>query len=218
MIVTEDWLYKVGEAVWGEVRRFYMPDSCVLASRVLVSVLQHLGIEDVDGIGVACEIFNDAATAHILEHDCMGRDQECVDWFNANGAGISAIGRHPAIEGWTGHVAVLVEKQWLVDLTMSQASAPQFGINLDEQSFVVAGPLIPAWCSGGTVMVIQTDVGFLMHYVAFPKDHGWRPSPDWRTGYGEHDELVRGALDRLAGNQPVYSNELLLVHELIGRI
>lgn len=162
------------------LRRFWNPDSCIASTRDAVDALHCFRLR-AEPLSVRTMVFNQPAWTEIVVRDRFPQSKaEREEWFGPVGGHSLGIGYgadDPS--GWPGHLVVLVENRWIVDLTLPQANRPA--------KWVVLTPLVfeaePALLEGKTRQVMQVNDCVVIYERAKRGDmqaEGWRTAKDWR--------------------------------------
>jgi len=106
--------------------------SCIESTAAALDVLRAGGLL-VHVLAVTVLVFN-AAGWWLHERGVMpgGSAVDMAVWTlqGAWSVGIGTLTDLPSPGSYGGHLVALVEKRWLLDLAIDQASAPEFGVNL----------------------------------------------------------------------------------------
>jgi hypothetical protein len=151
----------------------YRPDCCILASKLVVDVLSYFG-KEARPLMVRVFIAN-APLVKRFEAGNPPKDQEELRQA-AKEDGSHSIGLgYGYTEGkWSGHLVIVCEGEML-DLTLTQANRPAQGIHLEP----VLVPVSEDFLAGKTSLVLTINET-LVKYHAFPNDHSYQDSPDWK--------------------------------------
>ena len=111
--------------------KYMRTNSCIAAARTTIEVMKIYGLRAVE-IPV-CFAFQVPARDYARlagfaaeeRKDMRARSKTWQDLTSPDGA------------GWNGHLVVLVEDRWLIDAAIDQADAPQFGVSVPAEVFVV---------------------------------------------------------------------------------
>jgi hypothetical protein len=83
-------------------------------------------------------------------------------------------GQNPEDTGYDAHVVTVVERRFLLDLTLDQANRPQHSIELRPGYFLLPDGFLAG--DEGAPMVLN---GTYIRYTAVPDDRGFLTTPDW---------------------------------------
>lgn len=216
---TQDRLQHLADTCWGEVTRFLNPDSCVLATRVFVDVLHALGERGVDGMVAQAIVMSPSAAEHSRMHGCDAGADACPDLGERP---MAVLGWNPDADArglkqaWSGHLVAVVQRQWLVDLSLPQVHRPELGLECDAPLIV---ELPRAFFKGRRRADLHAVGGMRLLYNVVPDARAeWRESPDWAWESLLRTELARGTLSRLNGQEYDYPYSLRRIFALTGKI
>ena len=111
------------------MRQFMSANSCIGAARTTIEVMRLYGLRAVEK--PVCYAFQVPARkyARVSGFSAEARaemEAKATSW------------RDELTEnGWNGHLLVLVEDRWLIDAAIDQADAPEFGVPVPPEIFVV---------------------------------------------------------------------------------
>lgn len=151
------------------------PNSCIHATRVVVEVLDELGIV-ARPLAVTTSIVN----AEYLDAERrLGRPfaelSEAQKWHREMGAFSYGIGAKESAGRWAGHLVAVARQRAIVDLTISQANHVEFNMILPPLCATVDG----AFLNGrGTTSVMVN--GCKVIYEARVGDESYKDTPAWR--------------------------------------
>lgn len=152
-------------------------NTCIEQTRILVEVLHRFGVA-AEPIGTKLHVVCDACQFQFVS----GVDER--DLANARGMGLDLHYR-PGDAG--SHTVALVERRWLVDLTVSQAAAEEYGFRLtpelcciDMRTEIPAGDLPHVKANA----VSDNDTPFSIQWIGVPirdweSTEAWEPSHLW---------------------------------------
>lgn len=148
-------------------------DTCILHSRVAVDVLRELGVR---ARPLACRMMagNDSWRALSLK---LGRYPVPDEWEPETWCLGIGYGPDPRLERprYDGHVIVVVNERWAVDLTLDQASRPAKGMELRPHFWQVEREFL----RGDQPEVFFTEGGSVVTYFPLPEERGFLTVPDW---------------------------------------
>lgn len=205
-----------------ELMRFFLPDCCVLATRIMVDVCKRLGVPCLP-LSIMAAIYTGEMEQHVTEHGCDF--WHCREKLDVQGPCV-LLGMPPDQRGpdpgpsekFGAHVGVIcriTEGYVLVDLSVEQASHPELGILLDGPLCLpVNEPFI-----GGAAEIVAGAEGITIRYIAFPRDLWYTvDSPDWHGDTFLHREIVDTIISRYNGGSGRYSIQTLITTAAAGRI
>lgn len=169
----------------------YGPDSCVRATRTACLALNEVGLKGSPlavGFGgysprYVAALRNGEVDAHAPLKDASG---DVLDRLAAEGAWSVLIGhpstpRHPG--RWPGHLVTLVERRWLVDVTLHQASRPAKGMVFEPHYLRVT----PGFMAGAAATFSSREAIGVYQRI---ENNTYLVSPDW-AGVSRDDPMVR---------------------------
>jgi hypothetical protein len=112
------------------MRRFMSAASCIAAARTTIEVMRMYGLHAVE-----------IPTAYVFQ--VPARKYARIVGFSAEeraemrAKSATWSDESPEGSGWNGHLIVLVEGRWLLDPSLDQVAAPQFGVPVSSEIFVV---------------------------------------------------------------------------------
>lgn len=220
---TRNTLEHVALVAWGEIMRYSQRDCCVLATRVLVDTLAALGERDAYGLVVTALLLGPDG-GHAEAHGCGLDIVTCPDRPESFGAVM--LGHQPEVthregahELWSGHLVAVVQRRWIVDMSISQATQhPEIGLVLDDPLVMDTNEV---FLRGRGSATLDMGDGVKFIYEAHPGNDRvgarWKESPDWSWDQLRLP-LTKGTLDRLSGKEPRYPEYMEAVRALVGRV
>lgn len=160
-------------------------DNCIAASKIGLDILRQARIGDAFALRVELTVFNAAYVKRVEQEGRMPQGhgeidrwwEECGAW--SKGVGITEIPLGP--DRWHGHLALIVERKWLWDLSADQASDERRGFAFPEPVLL---PVTEAFLRAREP-IVATWHNLLLRYAARPDDKSFRDTPDWRTARAE---------------------------------
>jgi hypothetical protein len=176
-------LTAIGRQIRAAVLQTHGLDSCIYTTALTLHLLRALG-QDAYALSVRAVIMNEPM-ARIMDE--RGAENVSRDDSDVLAAGGYALGLGYAPDGieqgrWPGHLVAILNRRWLLDFSIDQASRPQYGIPLDD---VLVGPIDEAAQRGhGLARYELRSEGVLLRvdYMAHTGDRTYRTSPDWKRG------------------------------------
>lgn len=113
------------------MRRFMPAASCIASARTTIETMRILGLR-AKAIPVAYAFSvparNYARISGFSAEEREAMKAKCASWKDV-----------PPGEGggWNGHLVVLVQDRWILDPSLDQADAPQFGVSIPPEVFFV---------------------------------------------------------------------------------
>jgi hypothetical protein len=164
--------------------------SCIAWSRIGRDVLAQLGVQSTC-VPARLRVCNAAARRHVDAKQPWMIGSGDGSWYvSIGGGGQSRPGR------WDGHMVLLAEERFLVDLTLHQAARPEYGIHVEPAWFPLDAPLV----HGEPVSFLKLD-GTVMQYERDDTLPPYQDTPGWTRDYRS---LVRLLVRRL---RPVVNAE-----------
>jgi hypothetical protein len=170
------------------------PDSCIAATRVGLEVLRYFGIS-AEELPVGMMVFNGPMLAlmHRLQRLPTVAEIEAEPGAWSVGVGVKPPGllEDNRTGGWDGHLVILTEPfaddvRWLIDLSVDQASRPQYGILMPE---CILAEATPGFLAGAQRLVGEGPNGMTITYEAHPENTDYRTAPDWHMA-GQQPEVL----------------------------
>jgi hypothetical protein len=156
----------------------WSPDCCIAATRLGVLLFKRLRIR-VRPLPLVVSGLNTAAREMLRVHGGLPDKETQQKWWDEKGAWIIHLGlpstpREPG--RWPGHLGLVVNEEWLVDVTCMQASRPERGIIIPP---IVHG-VTAGFRTGAEEMDSETPEGALLSVVALPEHSGYQAGKDWQ--------------------------------------
>jgi hypothetical protein len=170
--------------------------SCIMAGAVLLDVLRAQGIKDAYPLTVKLRIFNPKLTAR-LKGKSLLHTPELLSQLESDDGGIVTIGYgESSATQWPAHLIVVMPKALkgrdaVCDLTITQASVPDWGIELAPLMVGVRESFVDGSEHFGVTMN-----GCQIIYTAFPEDHSFKQTPIWKKRL-KREIIVKRVLKRL---------------------
>ena len=164
---------------------------CIEGAALLTKVLQKVGISATQQLTVGVKISNPAYQEFVKKHG-VPKNEASKTAFNHSGAAAVLLGKDaPEVpEGkWPGHLVVIIsgafgEKHALLDLTITQADKPDWGIHLKPLCLAVSDDFV----SGRRPAEFEVN-GSLLRYTSYPNDHSYG---DW-SHFMAREDIDRAA-------------------------
>ena len=183
--------------------------SCIYASAVLLEVLKVKGFADAYPLTVKPVVLNPPFVERLKTQPFPDDPETQAKWAQ-DGCCMINIGGGNAVSTdrqWAGHLVVTLpnffdDRHAICDLTITQASKPEWGINL-VPTFV----RVPAsFVNGETEFKAPVNGSFIV-YKAFPEDHSFESASVW-TNQTYRDLAVKNILARLNAEQIPTSTQM----------
>lgn len=168
-----------------EILKYFRNDSCIASTAVGVDVLNHLGIF-AEPLPVRTLIFN-APFANRISNEKLVNFDQVENWTKEDGSysvGIGLGSKQP--NKWAGHLVVLVEKKFLLDLSIDQANRSQYNINLEPFCIEVDKKFLTGSAKVFELKECVVSIEILLN-------NGYISSPDWIFS-GRRKEIVDSTL------------------------
>lgn len=168
----------------------FRADSCIASTAIGIEVLTRLGIL-AEPLPVRAMVFNKPFVARIEKTGIFPQGDEIKTWTDEDGSYSLGIGVGTQQPGkWAGHLVVLVEKAYLVDLSVDQASRPQYGMTFEPFAIKVEN----SFFSGTPLVFGYNDCTF--RYDVIASNLAYQASPDWMFS-GRRQNIVESTLSEM---------------------
>lgn len=154
------------------VMRKYKEDCCIATTRIVIEVLKKLHFKNVRPFVVEANIFNEV---YVRKGRTPQSDEEAQEWLKDGCWQVVLGDRKQSLEGkWPGHLAVLIDEAYLLDVSAFQASRPLKQIHMT-----------PIFTSVPEEFVKGEDKCGLMFnncmvvYCSYPEDNTYQKARDW---------------------------------------
>lgn len=109
-------------------RKYKDINCCIAATRIVIDALKKLHFKEVRPLVVEANVFNEV----YVKKGRTPQSQEEAEAWRDEGAWQVVLGdRSQTLEGqWPGHLVVLINERYMLDIAVFQASRPQKQINL----------------------------------------------------------------------------------------
>lgn len=186
-MTTEAILQRLLKHARSEILKEFRADSCIASTAIGIDILTHFGVL-AEPLPVRTLIFNEPFAARVAKLQSWPTGQQVREWSDEDGSHSVGIGvgtQQP--NKWAGHLVVLVEKRLLVDLSIDQASRPQYNMLLQpfcvevDEEFLSGSPKVFKF----NQVVIRID-----HLIG---NEGYTKSPDWLFA-GRRNNIIANTL------------------------
>jgi hypothetical protein len=117
-----------------EIRKEFREDSCIASTAVGIDAMTHFGVLS-EPFPVRTSMFNARFVARIKLGQPWPQGLEVHQWAEEDGSYSVGIGFGTGQQGkWPGHLVILAEKQFLIDLSVDQASRPLYNMAFEPLS------------------------------------------------------------------------------------
>lgn len=155
-----------------EILKEFRIDSCIVSAAVAIDVLTHFGIL-AEPLAVRALVFNEPLANHI-QNDGFPTEQQVQQWTKEDGSYSVGIGVGTQLPNkWAGHLVVLVERQLLLDLSLDQATRPQYNMFLNPLCVEVDEQFL-----SGSPIVFKVEQ-CVVRFDVLTGNKGYTSSPDW---------------------------------------
>lgn len=159
-----------------EILKEFRADSCIVSSIIGIDVLSYFNVL-ANPLPIQVTIWNPAFCKRINDGQPFPKDiDELNVWVKEDGAwnvGLG-LGGDPEPGKWPGHLAILAEGKYLIDLSLDQASRPHHNINLQAFGMTVTEEFV----AGMEPKIIQMN-DCVLRFLASPGNTGYTRSSDW---------------------------------------
>lgn len=176
-----------------EILKEFRADSCIVSTAIGLDVLTAFGVL-AEPFAVRTTIFNEAFVNRIEGGSPWPKGDEVRHWTDEDGSysvGIGVGTQQP--NKWAGHLCILAEKRYLIDLSIDQATRPLYNMEFKPMCVEVEDTFIHAVAPkvfkyGPCVMRIEAISSL-----------GYVTSPDW-TFVGRRKKIVEHTIRLLKGD------------------
>jgi hypothetical protein len=158
------------------------PSACIAGAAAIRDLLssdaadETAGILPVELVAVTAAAFNAPGWRLLLAHSDPHRDPARWAADGAWSVGLG-FGADPEPGRWPGHLVAVVDRRWLVDPTLGQASRPDRGLTLPD---ILVLPLTERWVRGREDTVIRLPGDTTVTVARRRNAPSFQHSPDWR--------------------------------------
>jgi hypothetical protein len=167
------------EATMDELAIANEQHSCIMATAVLLEVFRARDVNGAYPLTVKPRILSPAFVERLKAKPFPSTDKQIADW-TAAGCSMVAIGHgDPTPDNWPSHLVIVVPnafrgKALVIDPTITQASIPEWGIELRPLMF----PAPDSFLLGDTEFKAPVN-GSMVVYMAFPLDRSYESTRLW---------------------------------------
>jgi len=192
MMNTEAVLQGLLKHARSEILKEFRADSCIASTAVGLDILTHFGIL-AEPLPVRTLIFNEPFVTRI-ENEGWPTGQQVQNWSEQDGSYSVGIGIGPQQPNkWAGHLVILIEKRLLLDLSIDQATRPQYNMLLDPLCIEVDEQFL-----SGSPKVFKVNQ-CVVRVDALKGNDGYASSPDWMF-LGRRKKIVANTLRLIQGD------------------
>lgn len=154
------------------ILRKYKETCCIAGARIIIEVLKKLHFKNIKPFTVEANIFNEV---YVKKGRTPQSDEEAQQWLTEGCWQIVLGDREEKIEGrWPGHLVVLINDQYLLDVTIFQATRPHKGIHLTPVLTTVPEDFIKGEDKCGLMYN-----NCMIIYTSYPTDDSYKTARDW---------------------------------------
>lgn len=156
-----------------EIMKRYKDNNCCIATaRIIIEVLKKMHFKNIRPLTVEVNIFNET---YVKKGRTPQSDEEAQAWL-AEGAWQIILGERTLTHDgqWPGHLAVLVNDRYMLDIAVFQATRPQKNIHLSPILTTVPEDFVKGEDKCGLIFNKCMVV-----YVSFPQDKTYEAARDW---------------------------------------
>lgn len=186
MRATEELLDVLVEQVYPQIAKRFGQNACILASSVAIDFLRQAGVACE---AMACELLAMNERYYEMFKDGVTSKEKSEQAYDEGARCVAIVEQYPfngedTRPGYKGHVVVIVNREYLLDLTVSQVTR--------EQKYIAAKPFyvrIPSLRQNAILKGKQEFVGSQVNdgirtwfaYLLQPNRKDFRESPDWKN-------------------------------------
>lgn len=156
-----------------EILKDFRPDSCIVSTAIGIDVLTYFGIL-AEPLPIKMSMFNAPYVKRIDSGGEFPNREILIRWGKEDGSYSVGIGygeNQP--NKWAGHLVILVENSWLIDLSIDQANRPAYNMMFSP----IAVEIDQDFLLGKTPRIVkENDCVIRMETI---RDRGFLSSPDW---------------------------------------
>jgi len=168
---------KVLEHFWNvskwAIPHFFDDRPCIAAGRVAFDVLREFRVK-VRPFSVKMHVYNPVMTERILAGQRCDTEEQYREWEAAGCVQANVGFGEPQPGCWAGHLVVIVEGQLMFDLTLTQATRPHWGIQMEPLAALVEPGFL-----AGTENHVEVVNGCGVKYMPYPEDKSYERAPSW---------------------------------------
>jgi len=173
-----------------EILKEFRPDSCIVSTAIGIDVLTHFGIL-AEPLPVKLSIFNAPYVKRIDSGSDWPNRETLIRWGQEDNSYSVGIGYgEQQLNKWAGHLVLLVENKWLVDLSIDQANRPQYNMIFEPMAIEIDNDFL-----SGKMPRILKDKECVIR-IELIKNRGFLSSPDWAFG-GRRKHLVSKIIEKI---------------------
>ena len=155
------------------LRRYYKEDCCIIATRVVIEVLKKLHFKNVKPFVIEANIFNEV---YVRKGRTPANEEEAQEWLKEGAWQIVLGDRVDNVKGkWPGHLVVLINDQYMLDVAIYQACRPNKNIYLEPLFTKVFEDFVK-----GEDRCQLMYSNCLIIYQAFQNDKSYQNVKDWQ--------------------------------------
>lgn len=145
---------------------------CIAATRIIVEVLKRLHFRNIKPFVVEANIFNET---YVKKGRTPDSHEEAEQWLGEGAWHVILGDRSQENKGqWPGHLAVLINERYMMDIAIFQASRPHKNINLHPILTTVPEDFVKGEDKCGLMFN-----NCMVIYVSHPEDKSYQATRDW---------------------------------------
>jgi hypothetical protein len=113
-----------------EILKEFRADSCIVSTAVGIDILNHFNVM-AEPLAVRTSIFNEPFASRLSKLQSWPNKKQVEEWSKEGSYSVGIGFGAQQVDKWAGHLVVLVEKQFILDLSIDQASRPQYNMVLN---------------------------------------------------------------------------------------
>ena len=175
MIKTETVLQGLLKHARSEILKEFRADSCIASTAVALDVLTKYGVF-AEPFPIRSLIFNKPYASRMVDSFGWPNAEEVQRWAQEDGSYSIGVGVGTSLPNkWAGHLTALVERRFLLDLSIDQASRPQYNIVLNPFSIEVDEKFL----SGEPKVFALNECVIRLDVLRGEENNEYTSSPDW---------------------------------------
>ncbi len=150
----------------------YKENCCIAGSRIVMEVLKKLHFRDVKPITVEANVFNEV----YVKKGRTPQSQEEAEAWRDEGAWQVVLGDRTQVipEKWPGHLALVIDGEYLLDVTIFQGTRPLKQIFLNP----ILTTIPEAFVKGEDKCGLMYN-NCMIVYASYPNDKSYQTAKDW---------------------------------------
>ena len=171
MNATEKIIDKLLDIARPEILKEFSVDSCIISTAIGIEVLSRFGVI-AEPLPVRTVVFNKPFADRIKRGENPYKS-DLAEWTKQDNSYSLGIGYgFPQPNKWAGHLVILAEKKYLIDLSIDQANRPQYDISLEPYCMVINHEDL-------SKKPIYFETRSCVVGIELLSNNGYLASPDW---------------------------------------